>query len=89
MTILSSYAANDVQFVCVGLWILLHQAGKRLLLITNSDYHYTDRMMQHSFDRFLPNEMGWRDLFDMVSILQFMPTINLSLYLLLFEFVVD
>lgn len=77
------------QLMMFNLWILLHQAGKRLLLITNSDYHYTDKMMQHSFDRFLPNEMGWRDLFDMVSILQFMPTINLSLYLLLFEYVVD
>ncbi|KAF7145349.1 hypothetical protein RHSIM_Rhsim04G0249000 [Rhododendron simsii] len=44
------------------------EAGKRLLLITNSDYHYTDKMMQHSFNRFLPNEMGWRDLFDMVIV---------------------
>jgi hypothetical protein len=43
------------------------QAGKKLLLITNSDYHYTDKMMQHSFNRFLPNDMGWRDLFDIVS----------------------
>ncbi|XP_022723022.1 5'-nucleotidase domain-containing protein 4 isoform X2 [Durio zibethinus] len=44
------------------------EAGKRLLLITNSDYHYTDKMMQHSFKRFLPNDMGWRDLFDMVIV---------------------
>ncbi|KAM7487976.1 hypothetical protein LguiB_025460 [Lonicera macranthoides] len=44
------------------------EAGKRLLLITNSDYHYTDKMMQHSFNRFLPNDMGWRDLFDMVIV---------------------
>lgn len=47
--------------------IRLLQAGKKLLLITNSDFHYTDKMMQHSFNRFLPNDMGWRDLFDMVS----------------------
>jgi hypothetical protein len=45
-----------------------HQAGKRLLLITNSDYHYTNKMMNHAFNRFLPNDMGWRDLFEMVSI---------------------
>ncbi|KAG5555414.1 hypothetical protein RHGRI_012825 [Rhododendron griersonianum] len=64
------------------------EAGKRLLLITNSDYHYTDKMMQHSFNRFLPNEMGWRDLFDMVSILHIMPSVNFWLYLLLFEYVV-
>ncbi|XP_031128065.1 5'-nucleotidase domain-containing protein 4 [Ipomoea triloba] len=44
------------------------EAGKRLLLITNSDYHYTNKMMQHSFNRFLPNDMSWRDLFDMVIV---------------------
>ncbi|KAJ6980796.1 5'-nucleotidase domain-containing protein 4-like isoform X1 [Populus alba x Populus x berolinensis] len=44
------------------------EAGKKLLLITNSDYHYTDKMMKHSFNRSLPNDMGWRDLFDIVII---------------------
>ncbi|XP_062108899.1 uncharacterized protein LOC133819623 [Humulus lupulus] len=44
------------------------EAGKKLLLITNSDYHYTNKMMQHSFDRYLPNNMGWRDLFDIVIV---------------------
>ncbi|KAJ9181727.1 hypothetical protein P3X46_005791 [Hevea brasiliensis] len=44
------------------------EAGKKLLLITNSDYHYTDKMMKHSFNRFLPNDMDWRDLFDMVIV---------------------
>lgn len=24
-------------------------------------------MMNHAFNRFLPNDMGWRDLFEMVS----------------------
>ncbi|CAI5464143.1 unnamed protein product [Closterium sp. Yama58-4] len=43
-------------------------AGKRLLLITNSDYQYTHRMMTHAFDRFLPEEMTWRSLFDMVIV---------------------
>lgn len=45
---------------------LSYQAGKKLLVITNSDFLYTDKMMQHSFNRFLPNDMDWRDLFDMV-----------------------
>jgi len=40
--------------------------GKTLLLITNSDYQYTDRMMSYCYDRFLPAGMRWRDLFDMV-----------------------
>lgn len=44
------------------------EAGKKLLLITNSDYHYTNKMMQHSFNRFLPNDMDWRELFDMVIV---------------------
>ncbi|KAG0496490.1 hypothetical protein HPP92_001181 [Vanilla planifolia] len=44
------------------------EAGKKLLLITNSDYHYTNKMMHHAFNRFLPNNMGWRDLFDMVIV---------------------
>jgi hypothetical protein len=38
-----------------------------LLLITNSDFHYTNKMMNHAFNRFLPNDVGWRDLFEMVS----------------------
>lgn len=44
------------------------EAGKRLILITNSDYHYTDIMMQHAFNKYLPNDMRWRDLFDMVIV---------------------
>ncbi|KAI9123271.1 hypothetical protein K1719_006160 [Acacia pycnantha] len=44
------------------------EAGKKLLLITNSDYLYSDKMMRHSFNRFLPNDMGWRDLFDIVIV---------------------
>lgn len=44
------------------------EAGKKLLLITNSDYHYTNKMMQHAFNKFLPNDMSWQDLFDMVIV---------------------
>ena len=46
--------------------MLFSQAGKRLLLITNSDYLYTNKMMQYAFDKYLPNGMGWRSIFDMV-----------------------
>jgi 5'-nucleotidase len=41
-------------------------AGKRLLLITNSDWHYTQFMMAYAFDRFLPAGVQWRDLFELV-----------------------
>ncbi len=41
-------------------------AGKKLLLITNSDWEYTKVMMAYAFDRFLPEGMTWRELFDVV-----------------------
>jgi 5'-nucleotidase len=45
-----------------------HRAGKKLLLITNSEWGYTDAMMRYAFERFLPNGMRWRDLFDVVIV---------------------
>jgi 5'-nucleotidase len=41
-------------------------AGKRLLLVTNSDWAYTRSMLAYTFDRFLPGDRTWRDLFDLV-----------------------
>jgi hypothetical protein len=43
-------------------------AGKKLLLITNSEWSYTAAMMQAAFDPFLPNGMKWRELFDVVIV---------------------
>lgn len=43
-------------------------AGKKLMLITNSDWSYTAPMMSFAFDRFLPKGMRWRDLFDVVIV---------------------
>ncbi len=43
-------------------------AGKRLLLITNSDWDYTSRIMEHAFDPHLPAGMSWRDLFEAVIV---------------------
>jgi len=42
------------------------EAGKKLLLITNSDWGYTGRMMSHALDPFLPTGVGWRDLFEVI-----------------------
>lgn len=39
-------------------------SGKKLILITNSGFHYTKRIMDHLFIGKLPNEMKWTDLFD-------------------------
>ena len=43
-------------------------AGKRLLLITNSDWPYTRAMMSYAFDEALPRSMTWRELFDLVIV---------------------
>jgi len=43
-------------------------AGKELLLITNSEWAYTQQMMTWTFDRFMPNGTTWRDLFDIVIV---------------------
>ncbi|MFQ5554742.1 MAG: HAD-IG family 5'-nucleotidase [Acidimicrobiia bacterium] len=42
-------------------------AGKCLLLITNSDWSYADRIMTHAFDPFLPSGT-WRDVFDAIVV---------------------
>ena len=44
------------------------RAGKKLLLITNSDWLYTRALMSFAFDRFLPKGETWRDLFDVIVV---------------------
>lgn len=46
----------------------LRAAGKKVLLITNSEWSYTQAMMSYAFDRFLPDGQTWRDLFDMMIV---------------------
>ncbi len=46
----------------------LKRAGKLLLLVTNSEWDYTRAMMAYGFDRFLPDGMTWRELFDVVIV---------------------
>jgi len=43
-------------------------AGKKLLLITNSEWPFTAKMMAHAFDRHLPGDMTWRELFEVVIV---------------------
>jgi len=43
-------------------------AGKRLMLITNSDWDYVRRLMAIAFDPRLPRGMTWRDLFDLIIV---------------------
>jgi 5'-nucleotidase len=44
------------------------RSGKKLLLITNSEWEYTTAMMAYAFNQFLPGTMTWRDLFELVIV---------------------
>ncbi|MEM9071754.1 MAG: HAD-IG family 5'-nucleotidase [Myxococcota bacterium] len=46
----------------------LRNAGKKLVIITNSEWFYTQAMMSYAFDRYLPDGESWRDLFDLVVV---------------------
>ena len=43
-------------------------AGKRLLLITNSEWPYTREMMARTLDPQLPRGLTWREIFDLVVV---------------------
>ena len=45
-----------------------YHAGKKLLLITNSEWTYSQSMMSYAFDRYLPGAMAWRDLFELIIV---------------------
>ena len=53
-----------------GVMALVDQlrAGKRLMLITNSEWEYTVRIMEYAFDPHLPAGMKWRDLFEAIIV---------------------
>jgi HAD superfamily 5'-nucleotidase-like hydrolase len=44
------------------------EAGKRLLLITNSEWAYTEQIMTYAFNPHLPVGETWRDLFEAVIV---------------------
>jgi len=41
------------------------RAGKKVLLITNSEWGYARPMLEYVFNEYLPDGMTWRDLFDL------------------------
>ena len=43
-------------------------SGKLLMLITNSEWSYTSKIMTHTFDPFLSGGDTWRDLFEIVVV---------------------
>lgn len=46
----------------------LRSAGKKLFLLTNSRWDYTERMMTHLLGGALPEYTSWRQYFDVVSV---------------------
>ena len=40
------------------------EAGKKIMLITNSEWDYAKPMLEYAMDPYLPGKMTWRDLFD-------------------------
>ena len=44
------------------------KAGKRLMLISNSEWDYAHRIMSYAYDRFLGPDRTWRDLFELVIV---------------------
>ncbi len=43
-------------------------AGKKILLITNSEWSYAAPMLSYAFDPFLPEGITWKDLFDIALV---------------------
>lgn len=69
----AAIAASPEQYVVLdpeAALALLDQkaAGRKLLLITNSEWSFTAKMMAYAYDRFLPEGMTWRQLFDLVIV---------------------
>jgi HAD superfamily 5'-nucleotidase-like hydrolase len=44
------------------------EAGKEVLLITNSEWDYAAPMLEFALDPYLPSGMTWRDLFDIAIV---------------------
>ena len=44
------------------------EAGKKILLITNSEWSYVEPMLTYTIDPFLPEGRTWRDLFDIAIV---------------------
>ncbi len=44
------------------------EAGKKVILITNSEWSYAVPMLSYVFDRYLPRGKTWRDVFDVAIV---------------------
>ncbi len=62
----ASYVVEDTETPLA----LLDQkhAGKKLILITDSEWEFVGKIMPYAFDPYLPADMTWRNLFDLVIV---------------------
>jgi 5'-nucleotidase len=72
-TLKDAILANPERFIVLEPEVALtlldqSRAGKKLLLITNSEWGYTKTLMSYAFDRFLPRGTSWRELFDLIVV---------------------
>ncbi len=72
-TLKSEVLANPDRFIepdpdVVPMLIDQREAGKQLMLITNSEWEYAERILAHVFDPQLPDGQAWQDLFDTVIV---------------------
>ena len=72
-TLKGEVGADPDQFIepdpgVVPMLIDQREAGKQLLLITNSEWEYAERILTHVFDPQLPDGQTWQDLFDTVIV---------------------
>jgi HAD superfamily 5'-nucleotidase-like hydrolase len=70
-TDIDKYILQDKK--CVESLERLKSYGKQLFLITNSDYDYTQTLMNHCFNPYLKNHKTWTELFDLTVTLATKP----------------
>ena len=58
----------DLDPLVVPMLLDQRKAGKKLVLITNSDWAYSSQMMKYALDPYCPKATTWRDLFDLVVV---------------------
>lgn len=63
---LETYLPRDPNLVLAMERLAL--SGRKLLLITNSEWFYTDGLCTYLFDEVVPDSGSWRDLFDLVVV---------------------
>lgn len=68
---LDTYVIKDKEVV-TGLKRYIRH-GKKIFLLTNSEYHYTNLLLEHAINPFMEEGESWRDLFEYVITLAHKP----------------